>query len=442
MKHPKISRRQLLRGTLGGATISVGLPLLDLFLDENGTALANGAPLPTCFGTWYWGLGLCHGNWIPEKTGSDYQLLPQLHILESVREHINIYSGTEVILDGNPSQVHFSGQQCIMTGRVSDQVGGFGRSIDEVVAEKLNVRTRFKSLTVSCDGNPLVSYSSRGGNAINQAEISPLKLYQRIFSEGFQDPNAGNFTPDPDVMLRKSALSFVGNERQALMKHVGASDRAQLDEFFTSLRSLEQKLALELEKPEPMAACETPLQPQGEHPNLEIKNAIHTHELFADLVAHALACGQTRIFNMTLSHDLVKAGDPSSAHVYTHEEATDPVLGYQPMSFWFATQYMSSWRHLVTRLAGIKEGDGTLLDRTLVLAFSDHGDSRIHGYKEMPYFTAGRAGGGIETGIHVSAPNDPCGRVVLTCLQAMGLPVESWGEGSNRVMTPFSEVLT
>ncbi len=441
MNNNPVTRRQLLRGTLHGATVGVGLPLLDMFLNDSGSALADGGSLPTCFGTWYWGLGLCYGNWIPEKTGTDYELKPQLQGLEPVREHINMYTGTEVILDGNPSQVHFSGQQCIMTGRVSDPVGGFGRSIDDVVAEKLGVRTRFKSLTVSCDGNSLLTYSSRGGNAYNQAEVSPLKLYQRIFSEGFQDPNADNFTPDPAVMVRKSALSFVTNERQALMKQVGANDRAQLDEFFTSLRSLEQKLALELEKPEPLAACESPAEPRAEHPNLEIENALHTHDMFADLLAHALACGQTRIFNMTISHDMVKAGDPSSAHIYTHEEATDPVLGYQPMSYWFATRYMIGWQRLVTKLASIKEGDGTLLDRTLVLAFSDHGDSRIHGYKEMPYFTAGRANGGIKTGHHISAPNDPCGRVGLTCLRALGIPAESWGTGSNRVVNSFSEVL-
>ncbi len=441
MKKTLMNRRRLLRGMLQGATVGVGLPLLDLFLNDNGNALANGAELPVCFGTWHWGLGLCYGQWVPEQVGGEYQMRPQTDILSPIKDKINIYSGMQVMVDGSATRCHYSGQQCMMTGKLADTDQGFGRSIDDVVAEKIGQRSRFASLSVSCDGNVASNYSSRGGDNMNPAEISPLALYQRIFGEGFVDPNAAEFTPDPAIMLRKSALSAVADERRELIKWAGASDRARLDEYFTSLRNLEKKLALELERPAPVAACTLPGAPEGESPSREVSDALHTHELFSGLIAHALACGQTRVFNMTMSFNLVAAGDSATFHSHTHEDSVDPGLGYQPRAYEFAIQYLSALKNIVSTLDNIKEGDGTLLDRVLLMAYSDHGDSRIHSYSELPFFTAGRAGGRVKTGLHVSAPNEPCSRLGLTCLQGLGLSMANWGSGANQTNRVLAEVM-
>lgn len=440
MKSKTLSRRQLLRGTVQGTAFGLGLPLLDLFLNDSGTALASGQKLPVCFGTWNWGLGFAHGAWVPNTTGPNYELPPQLRSLAPIQDKINLYSGMQVFLDG-PNTVHFTGPQCIMTGRATDMSGGYGDSIDHLVAEKLRVRTRFPVLNVSCSGKPSYSWSARKDTGIVPAEVSPLALYNRVFGTGFQDPNA-EFTPDPNVMLRHSLLSYVTEERQALMKEAGANDRARLDGFFSSLRDLEQRLALELEKPEPLAACEAMANaPQRDGSSVTLPDVLDTHKLMADILVHALACGQTRIFNLAIDRDVVLPGDPTNNHVYSHEEATDPALGYQKMCYWFADQYMQAFHYLVSRLDGIQEGDGTLLDRTLVMAYTDHGDARIHSVTEMPQLTAGRAGGGIKTGWHIHADGEACTRVGLTCLQALGLAESSWGEGSNRVTRPFTEVL-
>lgn len=435
-----ISRRRLLRGALQGSAVSVGLPLLDLFLNDSGTALADGTALPTCFGTWFWPLGFCYGHWQPEQTGRDYTLPDQLRALRPIQDKINLFSGMEVFLDG-ANGVHYSGPQAIMTGRAVDQRDGFGRSIDDVLADKLRVRTRFPLLNIGCNGNPNYTWSARSANAMTPAEVSPVALYQRIFGSGFQDPNAAEFTPDPAVMLRKSALSAVKEDRQELLKQAGAADRQRLDEFFTSLRDLEQKLALELEKPEPMAACEVGDAPAMEGSSLALDDALAAHDLFAGLISHALACGQTRIFSMNIHRDVVLAGDPTTNHGYTHNEPVDPALGYQPQCYWFANKYMEALRTMVNSLDSIKEGDGTLLDRTLMLVYTDQGDARLHTVKNIPMITAGRAGGAMKTGLHISAPGSSCTRLGLTCQQAMGVQVASWGWGSNRVTEPFSEVL-
>lgn len=442
MTNKKLSRRRVLRGMMQGTAVGVGLPLLDVFLDDNGSAFASGEQLPSCFGTWFWGLGLGSTNWAPEKTGKDYELTAFLKEFEPIRDKINIYSGMHAFADGGPTN-HGPAAQVLMTGASPGHSSDYRQSVDAIIAKKLGMRTRFPSLEVNCSGDEGMSFSARSDNAVNPPELSPTTLYQRIFGAGFVDPNAAEFTPDPGVMLRKSALSAVKDERQKLMQVVGANDRDRLDEFFTSLRGLEQKLALELERPAPMPSCEVPDGTGQRKKGYLIDNILHNHELFIDLIAHALSCGQTRIFNMSIGlNGIRELGDPSHHHLYTHEEQVDPELGYQPITYWFAMRYMRAFRDLVRKLDSIREGDGTLLDRTLVLAYTDHGDAMLHLMDWLPIFTAGGANGGMKTGMHVAAEGDPCTRVTLTCQQAMGLPVRNWGAGANTVDKGFTEVLS
>ncbi len=436
-----ITRRRLLRGMLQGTAVGVGLPILDMFLNENGSALASGEQLPTCFGTWFWGLGLGSTDWAPKKTGKDFELTVFLKNFEPIRDKINIYSGMHAFADGGRTN-HGPAAQVMLTGSSPGFSSVYRKSVDSIIADKLVMRTRFPSLEVNCSGDEGMTFNARNDDAMKPPELSPATLYQRIFGAGYVDPNAAEFTPDPGVMLRKSALSAVKDERQVLMKKVGANDRDRLDEFFTSLRGLEQKLALELEKPAPMPSCEVPEGGQRKKGYL-IDNIMHNHDLFVDLIAHALSCGQTRIFNMSSGFNSIRElGDPSHHHLYTHEEQVDPELGYQPITYWFAMKYMKAFRDLVQKLDSIREGDSTLLDRTLVLAYTDHGDAMLHLMDWLPIFTAGGANGGMKTGLHVAAEGDPCTRVTLTCQQAMGLPVREWGAGANTVNRALTEVLS
>ncbi len=437
-----ITRRRVLRGMLQGSGIGVGLPLLDLFLNDNGSALADGNALPLCFGSWYWPFGFSPGMWEPKTDGQNYELPPQLQQLAPIKDKINVFSDMQIFLDGKVQTAHISQPQVIMSGYFRGASYGFMRpTLDVILAEQMRVRTRFKSLVGACDGVRANTYSSRGENAVNPPDTSPIAMYQRIFGDGFVDPNAGEFTPDPAVMLRKSVLSTVTEDRQDLVKAAGASDRARLDEFFTSLRELEQKLALELQKPAPMEACDVPDPVQQTSPNFEIDQVMLNHSLFASLIAHALACGQTRIFNLSIGQETVRSGDPTTNHTYTHEENIDDELGYQPNSYWFANRYMAGFKEMVQTLDGVKEGDGTLLDRTLMLGWTDHGFAKYHSIEKYPAFMAGSAGGAVKTGYHVAGHGSTCTRLGLTCLHALGAPYRSWGEDSNTATEPFSDVL-
>lgn len=450
MRSSKLSqRRRFLKGMLAGSAVTVGLPLLDCFLNTNGDALAatdssGSTKLPVCFGTWFWGLGLSQGFWEPKTTGQNYELPEQIAVLAPFKDRINVFSGLQANLDGKINATHFSGAQAIATGMVTATPAGYSTSLDAGIADNIGKRTRFRSLEVTCDGNPKSSWSARGINGVNPAETSPLALYTRIFGSDFRDPNAAEFVPSAEVMVRKSALSAVMEERDALLADVGASDRRRIDEYFSSVRDLETKLAIELEKPAPMAACTKPPQIKDAPTGRIIDDALQTHDLFATLIAHALACGQTRVFNSAISEGmsgLRMPGDTTNHHIYTHEEPLDAKLGYQPKCYWFAQRYMASFKNFLATLDSIKEGSQTLLDRTLVFAFTDHGEARLHGLQNYPFFTAGRAGGQIKTGFHIAAPNQPVTRLGLTVQQVMGLPVDTWGTESNRVTRAFTELL-
>lgn len=442
-KNRKFTRRSLLRGAIQGSTVVMGLPILESFLNSNGTAFADGTELPPCFGSWFFGLGLTPGRWQPEVIGSNYELPEHVAALQPIKEKLNIFSGLQIFLDGKVNQNHISGAQGQMTGVVTRSAADYDESFDAVIDKQFGANARFRTLEVACDGNASSGWTARGRNGKTPCQISPLELYRRIYGDGFIDPNQADFAPNPEVMVRHSVLSAVTEQRQKLMNSVSSDDRSRLDEYFSSLRDVEQKLAFELERPAPLPACSIPSMDVEEIGTM-VAQVQHTHKQFATLLSHALACGQTRIFHITLGNafsTLRLPGEPSAYHALTHEEPIDPELGYQPKCKVIGEQCMGFFVELLQALDSIQEGEGTLLDRSLVYAFTDHGEARLHSMKNLPVFTAGSAGGRLKTGLHISAEGDAATRVGFTIQKALGVVTNKWGVESNEVSTPFSEVL-
>lgn len=441
-----IGRRRVLKGLLAGGTVSVGLPILDCMLDGNGEAFANtGAPIPVRFATWFWGLGFGEGVWVPKASGANYELPEQMRALEPIRHKLNLFSGNEVFADGNPVATHVTGTQVTMTGRVEDKIKYAG-SLDCLVGDVIGNGRRFRSLNVTCSGNPIDSWSARKDGTKQLAETSPLALYTRIFGPDFKDPNAAEFTPDPNVMIEKSALAAVTERRQDLMRQLGAADRAKLDAYFTSLRALENKLQVQLQKPAPMLACVHPGKPPEDDGGVVtlVDDAMARHDLFASLFASALACGQTNVVNLTITEGMSGLrfeGETASHHSLSHEEPIDPTLGYQKKCFEYQKVYMEGLLKFANAMDAIKEGDKTMLDRMLVFAYTDHGAPRLHSLHNYPAMTIGSAGGRLKTGMHVAHAGQPITRVSLTAMQAMGVPISSFGTGSNQATSTIAEVV-
>jgi hypothetical protein len=442
----KYSRRRVLRGMLDGAVVTLGIPFLNCFLNENGSALAAGAPLPVRFGTWFWGLGMTAKVFVPSTLGAGYSLPDELTALAKLRDQVNVYTNFNAFRDAAPNLCHYSGWIITRTGSAPMGVDDRpGETMDVTIARAIGRETRFQSVTATANGDARTSYSYDNANSINAAEASPLNFYKTMFGADYQDPNAATFTPNPQVMVRKSVLSGLMDERRELTSAVGAEDRVRLEQYFSGLRDLERQFDKQLTKPEPIGSCHH-VDPPGEDPKTSVDASIvaQRHKMLTDLMVMAVACDQTRVFNMAYSAafaSTTKAGYEKPHHTCTHEEPIDEALGYQPTASWFLRQSMESWAYFVEAFTKVKEGDGTLLDNTLIYATTDSAWARIHSLDGIPAFTAGRAGGRVKSGLHIDGGGSTASRIGYTAMKVLGVDAESWGTKSNMTSKVVSEML-
>jgi hypothetical protein len=442
----KLDRRFLLRGTCQGAAAVMALPFLDCFLDSNGQALAaTGERVPTRFNTFFYGLGLTKALWVPKTAGQNYETSIQLKPLEPFKQKMNVFSGMRVLIDDNPNFQHWSGVGASATGISPTKASEFdSKTIDQTIADVISRGTRFKSVAASCAGDPKQSYSSLGGANSLPAEASPLSLYTRLFGPGFQDPSKGDWKPDPQVMLQQSVLSVVAEDRKRAMQSLGASDQARMEQYFTSVREAEDQMAAELKRPEIVAKVTIPSAPEEMVVNNALPNMRKVTPLMARLGALALATDQTRVFNLSVSEpgsQIFVPGDPLGYHQSTHEEPIDSILGYQPRVAQYNVYSMELYAAFLKELDSIPEGDGTLLDHSLVYAFTDVSFAKIHALDGIPLLVAGGASGRMKTGYHIAGDGSAVSRVGLTVQKAMGLSIDGWGGGSMETKSPYTELL-
>jgi hypothetical protein len=440
-----LSRRRALKGLVNGAAVTVALPFLDCFLDGNGTALASGAPLPVRFGTWFWGLGFTPGRGVGPKPGKGIAFLEECQALVPYKDHINYFSNFNTPLDGKQTTVHYSGWVACRTGSVPNTGADIpAPTLDVLVSDHFGGGTRFRSLDLTATGNPRDSYTARNTGSRNAAEVSPVGMYAKVFGPEFADPNAATFKPDPAVMVRQSVLSAVGEQGKDLVKQLGAADKARLDEYFTSVRQLEQRLELQLQKPAPAESCKVPKSPPDLPIGTELDTMLTNHKLMSEMLALAVACNQTRVFNMLYSQALStlhRRGEAFIHHTLTHEEPVDQKLGYQAEVAWYNLRSFEAMATFIKAFADIKEGDGTLLDNTLIFANSDTNYAKLHAMDGIPVMTIGKAGGKLKTGYHIPGGGDPISRIGLTCQHALGMEAGSWGTLSLRTSKPIGELL-
>jgi Protein of unknown function (DUF1552) len=446
-----LDRRSFLSGMLGGGAVCVGLPLLDRFLNGDGTAFADGAKLPVRFGTYFWGLGLTDTptggtRWVPTKTGPGYEIMPELEALKPVKDKVSVFSGFRAIGDGRPNLVHWSGHASILSGIAPATTGRFdGPSFDTRIADAIGTSTRFKALDVDASmSRQSISYSTRTGTTFATPETTPLALYTRLFGAGFQDPNSDDWKPDPSIMLRQSVLSAVKEERQALMAGVGKADQIKLDQYFSSLRDMENQLAIQLQKPEKCAACAPPAAPKEMPRSASVEAVRANTKAMARLLAMGLACNQTKVFNFVHTSGTSEtyiAGQSKIYHQITHDEPIDAKLGYQPETSKLAGLVMEAFGDFLVELDTIREGEGTVLDNSLIMAFSDTGYAKIHSIENIPMFLAGRAGGRHKAGQHIHVAGESVTRVSLTAMRLVGAPVGEFGSASMKTARPITEII-
>ena len=253
MKKTTLSRRTMLRGLFGGALVTIGLPTLEIFLNDSGSALAGGDSFPKRFGIFFWGNGNLPEKWVPAGTGPDWELTEQLAPLAAVKQHVTVVSGMKVATgNGVP---HESGPVGMLSGAPFPQgdTSTFALpSIDQVIAAQIGKDTRFRSL--ECGVQPGArSYSYNGPHSNNPPETSPAAFFNRVFGAGFTMPGT-NATPDPRLALRQSVLDTVKSDASRLQDRLGAADKARLEQHLDGVRELEKQIQKMQENPPSLAA--------------------------------------------------------------------------------------------------------------------------------------------------------------------------------------------
>lgn len=448
----KTSRRQVLRSMMGGGVVSLTLPFLDCFLNGNGTALASGAPIPVRFGTWYWGMGHTPERAVKVKTQTSpgIEFLQETQALIPHKDKMTYFGNFNMPLDGRSNYTHHSGWVINRTGSAPEASGDIpAPTLDLLIADEIGAGTRFRTLDVTSVSLARENYSARNTYNRAAAEVDPVALYDRIYGPEFADPNKADFKPDPVVRLRKSVLSAFAEETKDYMKTLGAADKQRMDQYFTSIREIENQLALQLQKPEPNEACVVPQRPGAMAEDEVIKvremdSVVETHKIMSKILAMAVACNQTRVFNMVFTDNFAnvrRVGETYTHHLLTHEEVIDPQIGYQPLTYWFNERAMEGMATYIETLESIPEGDGTLLDNCLIFATSETNYARLHTIDGVPVYLIGGAGGRIKQGMYVAGGGDPITRVGLTTMQVMGVPIQTWGTKSLQTSKPITEIL-
>jgi hypothetical protein len=456
VKSRVLSRRTFLRGALGAGAACVSLPLLEAMLNGHGEALADGTPLPRCFGLWFWGNGTHPGGWAPPTVGPGWEAAGLLAGLAPVKDHISVVSGS-VLPVRRANNPHAEGAVGILAGgnpQLHPSYNGQANdwdfltvpspSVDQLAAAHLAGNTRFRSVNVAvtpvhtadagsnnAPGTAISYISHPGPNVFNPPTLDPSVLFATLFGEGF-DRSA-----DVAALARTRVLDAVRGDAASLRTRLGRADQLRLDQHLQGVDELQNRLTAEVRGGE---ACAVPVDPG--YPVSERARA----RALGELIAMALACDLTRVvsleFSSPASHvdypdiGITGAGLGTSFHEYEHQR------GYDANVLAGIRYFFELYGDFVAALRALPEAGGTLLDRACVLGTSDVSGGWDHSMNDYPLLVAGRAGGALPfPGVHVALAGDNATRVPLTCLRAIGAPVEVFGSEQLAASVPIPELL-
>lgn len=439
MRTKPLSRRAALRGLLTtGTAVSIGLPLLEIMLNDTGTALAQtGDPIPPVFVTWFFGNGTLPGRWKPSATGagSAWQLSSQLAPLADFKSDLTVISGLEgkLVVSGFE---HPSGSAAATTGAPLNGVAVRAPSIDQIIAETIAGDALFRSIEVgvtpATPGGPqdsLHTVSHNGPNSRNNPEFDPRALFTRLF---------GGFEPEVDedaehaakmATVRRSVLDSVLDGGARLQERLGATDRQRVEDHLDAIRSIERRLTTT----EPgTSECADLMAPTiGPDANSEAPPGVNS--VMAELTALALSCDRTRVATFMFSLP--------AAHVYYRHLATNMNDDFhdtichgdagdssnQPRVDTGVIYTMNCLAEFLGHMKNTAHGAGSLLDSSLVYVTSDTAWGKVHERTEWPVLLVGKAGGRLRGDEHHNFQGENLSRALLTVAQVMDPTVAQIG---------------
>ncbi len=431
-----LPRRTFLRGL--GATIA--LPLLDAMVP----ALSAAPKAPPRFSFLYIANGVIQDQWTPKATGRDYELTPILTPLAAHKGDINIISGlahlqADTFGDGTGDHPRASAAWLTGVHAYDRTLPGIevklATSADQIIAQHIGKETPVSSLELSidyptqaaCDSGDCFyvnTVSWRNETTPNPTEMHPRVVFERLFGDG-------GTAAERLAHLRKtgSLLDSVSAEVSRLADTLGPGDRGKLDEYLSSVRDIEQRI--QNAERQGTHNVELPERPVDVPPTFD-----EHAKLMFDLQVLGFRADVTRVTSMIMSRELSpmtfgQIGVPEQHHAVSHHRNDPELIAKKAKIDTYQAQLLG---YYLDRLKATPDGDGSLLDHSLVLYGGGMGNGNLHRHTDLPCLTAGRLGGAFPSGRHAAYPaNTPMTNLLLTILAAAGIPEETLGDSTGRL---------
>ncbi|MFN9984651.1 MAG: DUF1552 domain-containing protein [Pirellula sp.] len=420
MKYSSGYSRWNRRSILRASGVGLALPILDAFLPRGVRAAEDRIPRRmVCICTT---LGLHAPFLFPETSGSDYKPTPYLDILASHRKDFTVINGMSHP-DQSGSDGHSSGMTWLTSAR-HPGLAGFRNtiSIDQSLAAKIGLETRFPSLQLSTDGSSQ-SYTSAG--IMIPGEQSPSRMFTKLFLEGTAEAKEAQIQK---LREGKSIMDTVREETQQVQSRIGKEDREKLDEYLHSVREMEQRLAAAeawVNKPKPRVDASIPQDIK------ESKDLIGQMQLLFELIPLALQTDSTRLITVMVQgrNDVPPIPGVSIDHhnLSHHGQDTEKIRQLRLVE----EAQIHAFEKLLSALNRKEEGDSRLLDSTTVVFGSNLGNANSHDTKNLPLLLAG---GKFRHGQHLlldREKNTPLCNLFVQIAQQMGHEIDQFGSSSS-----------
>ncbi len=437
-----ISRRTALRGI--GATIA--LPFLDSMVPAAPRVGAIQSPVRMSFVYVPNGIMDLKGEWTPTGEGRDFQMSEISQGLEKHRDQVTFLSGL-AHLNGRAGEDgagdHARAGATFLTGARPIKTEGVGIragvSADQIAAQELGKHTQFGSLETGieepsvaggCDSGYSCAYTNtiswRSPTTPNPVQDNPRHLFERLFGDSDSTDSAALMR---HLRERRTILDFVREDLSRLRGDVGATDRRKLDEYVESIRDLERRIAqAESRSDETLPTVE---RPNG------VPDRFSDHaKLMIDLQVLALQADLTRVTTFMMGREgtwrsYPDIGVPDAHHAVTHHSHDKEKIA---KVIRINKHHIEMFSYMLDRMAGVQEGDGSLLDNSMLVYGSSISDGNQHLHHDLPIVLAGGGGGRIVRGRHLRYPREtPMNNLLLSVLDLAGVPTDQLGDSTGRL---------
>ncbi|MEP4077285.1 DUF1552 domain-containing protein [Haloferula sp.] len=459
------------RGFLRGVGVTMALPFLES-LSPVGRALAQGTQTgalgpngePVRFATFFMPNGVNPREWTPNAKGGKLGELPRiLKPLDALKEHINVISGIT-----NPGNGHNLGTASFLTGRSPfktpkpSAVNVHNPSLDQVIGEALKESSVFPTLELGM-GGPANGVNAMGATNIYMSyiswknartpvpyEVNPQRAFDRLFKSASTTSKGGS-GGDSSKMPDSSVIDAVLEDAKALEKKLGREDRSKLDEYFTAVREVEERIAQQ------NAVVGLKITEDVLKDILRLKGDVREHmsgqkggrfqsqpkipqpeygRLMMDILALSFWSNSTRSAtlsfgngfqgggNMSFLNGVNSAHHPASHHGFKKDKLEQFTM--------INTFYMEQYAYLLNRLKNMTEGSSNVLENSVVLFGSNISTGQAHNGKNIPVILSGNAGGRLKSGKHIVTKNQPIGDLHRSILGLMNVD-KKFGQGSGTV---------